>query len=438
MNTTSLKQKIYLILFGICSTAVLIEFILNISGWIYNSHRIKVTVSSRDVNATRILCVGDSFVFGIGSKKGYSFPEQLQTLFDKNTSGHKSIMVVNCGIPSQNSSQLLNNLPNLIERLNPNIIVVLIGMNDYWNLQDSTYYLFTTGIKSYIYRIDASLTKSKSYKLLKMLFGSVRNKFFVFFANDKKNSQQRNTGKNKEIIKDNQLAIKEFALGKEYWNSNNRESSLAIEKFEKSIEYDPDFLEAYIALADCYAILGKSSLAIDYLKKAIEIAPYSKEARNALWKIYWQTEMNELAMKEIKTAALIDPENENLKLLAKTGLPPIREKVIFRKILYHNLKSMIKLIESYKIDTVLVDYPRSDDSNSVLKEISEEFNLLFVDNERIFENLSHQKAYKAKDYFANDNCHCNGNGYYLMAKNIYEIIQNVIRCNFPIKAAASF
>jgi len=141
MKIMRLRQRLFLVTFGLLSAFLLLEVGLCLSGWIYYSCRIKNQVDHLDYeNSIRILCVGDSFTFGTGASKGYSYPEQLQRILDNNSS--KKVMVYNGGIPASNSSQLFKNLENNIQRCSPDIIIAMTGLNNNKHLAESNYFLF--------------------------------------------------------------------------------------------------------------------------------------------------------------------------------------------------------------------------------------------------------------------------------------------------------
>ncbi len=83
-----------------------------------------------------ILCVGDSHTYGLYVPKDKTYPAQLQDLLRRN--GIEAD-VVNMGIPGQNSSQLRQSLPSLMERYGPEIVLVLIGANNGWNKSATLY-----------------------------------------------------------------------------------------------------------------------------------------------------------------------------------------------------------------------------------------------------------------------------------------------------------
>ncbi|MEI8217916.1 MAG: GDSL-type esterase/lipase family protein, partial [Elusimicrobiota bacterium] len=79
-----------------------------------------------------ILCVGDSFVYGLGAPKESSFPCQLERLLNSRQP-EKRFRVVNGGVPAQNSTQLLGRLRSTLKEVRPDMVIVLTGGANLWN-----------------------------------------------------------------------------------------------------------------------------------------------------------------------------------------------------------------------------------------------------------------------------------------------------------------
>ncbi len=75
-----------------------------------------------------IVCIGDSFVWGVG---GRGFPEQLQDMLDSKY-GTGWARVLNYGKPGSNSSYLAAQLPRVLEKVHPDAVIILTGMNNLW------------------------------------------------------------------------------------------------------------------------------------------------------------------------------------------------------------------------------------------------------------------------------------------------------------------
>ena len=88
---------------------------------------------AQSFSGRRVLCVGDSYTYGIGAKsREGNYPSRLEEYL-RAGEGQESWIVVNEGWPSRNSQELDALLPNLLEKYNPDWVVVLIGINDRWN-----------------------------------------------------------------------------------------------------------------------------------------------------------------------------------------------------------------------------------------------------------------------------------------------------------------
>ena len=78
----------------------------------------------------RVLCVGDSFTFGLGASGEGSYPHQLELLLAETLPG---VSVVNGGRPGQDSAQVLRRLPAQLRTVAPRVVYLLVGYNDRWS-----------------------------------------------------------------------------------------------------------------------------------------------------------------------------------------------------------------------------------------------------------------------------------------------------------------
>jgi lysophospholipase L1-like esterase len=79
----------------------------------------------------RILCDGDSNVFGVFEPVDESYPTQLNSLLEKRSEGEQ-FSVINLGIPGFSLRQLLALIPKDLELIQPDIVLLTIGANDAW------------------------------------------------------------------------------------------------------------------------------------------------------------------------------------------------------------------------------------------------------------------------------------------------------------------
>jgi lysophospholipase L1-like esterase len=69
-----------------------------------------------------ILAFGDSLTYGTGAKQGEDYP----TLLSKLT----NLSVINAGVPGEISSKGLVRLPELLDKYNPKLLILIHGGND--------------------------------------------------------------------------------------------------------------------------------------------------------------------------------------------------------------------------------------------------------------------------------------------------------------------
>ena len=80
---------------------------------------------------TRILALGDSNTYGLFLPAEQSYPAQFEAVWNAEVESPK-VEVINLGYPGTNSSVLLKNLPDLLGTFRPDIVLVMVGVNDSW------------------------------------------------------------------------------------------------------------------------------------------------------------------------------------------------------------------------------------------------------------------------------------------------------------------
>lgn len=172
-----MKQKVLLIIFGIFIAVLLGEGVFRIGGLIISERKIE-NYYREDRDTYRILCIGDSSTYGLGPSDAnkFSYPSQLQKLLDENIPD-KRFEVFNLGVPGINSSQVVNRLRKNISNYNPDMIIVMVGINDPWNLEESNLLKFyNQGFFKKLYtNLELLLNRLKIYQFIKLVY--ISNKF---------------------------------------------------------------------------------------------------------------------------------------------------------------------------------------------------------------------------------------------------------------------
>lgn len=421
----TLKQKIFLVFFGLCVFLLLSEVSLRIAGNIYYGYRIKNASPHLDNrNEIRILCIGDSFTFGIGAPKGFSYPEQLEKMLNADGADLKFI-VYNGAIPGYNSSQLSRHFEEFMQKFNPDIVAVMIGINNKNVPLESNYFLFSNGgIKNQIYKFDYFLSRLRSYKLLKFAIGKL-----------KKNIQFR-----KKKIKEDIFIVKKLTtgnsaeferfikLGNDYFDK--REATLAKEAFQNAIALNPNDEKGYLGLARVFIhFLDKCELGIEQLNKALKIDPHNSETFDSLWQANYRLGRNKEAQEAIVKYISLNPQDKEsgmrLSHLLSRGLPNIKDTETFDKLLRYELENIVKSAKRTGLKIILQDYPSLFRGNKIIEDVATKLEVPFVDNESVFEELISKNGldWKSPNYFVEDG-HCNTNGYRIMAENLYKAVKS--------------
>jgi lysophospholipase L1-like esterase len=80
----------------------------------------------------RILCLGDSNTYGIYlPDRTLAYPQQFERLWNASVETPR-IEVLNLGYPGTNSSGLRRDLPRMLETFRPDVVIIMVGANDYW------------------------------------------------------------------------------------------------------------------------------------------------------------------------------------------------------------------------------------------------------------------------------------------------------------------
>jgi lysophospholipase L1-like esterase len=81
----------------------------------------------------RVLCLGDSNTYGIWVERSQAYPQQLEALWNERAAPPK-LEVLNVGVPGTNSSRLVRELPEMLDAFAPDILIIMVGVNDFWTL----------------------------------------------------------------------------------------------------------------------------------------------------------------------------------------------------------------------------------------------------------------------------------------------------------------
>ncbi|MDD5109516.1 MAG: tetratricopeptide repeat protein [Candidatus Omnitrophica bacterium] len=318
----SIIQKTILILFGIFLSIIILEIGLRFGGFIFLSVQEYRNIHSLNQKSTcRILCLGESTT-ALGGE--YSYPSQLERILNSANTGIK-FSVINKGIPGTHTKAIVEDLPDNLNKYNPDIVITMIGINDqleFLQAQDVT-------SNSKVVNFSNQLRVTKLIKFLwlyiktkintQKICGTVVNREFRFLFSDfvlgLKNcyaNQQDSVGQepsSKEDIKpDSKSDAAYVGLGWSYLNQ--QKLFQAEEEFKKALVANLQSDSAYVGLGTCYSRRGDLSQAIDMYNEALKINPKSDTAYTGLGYCYSYNSKFAQAEELYKKAIEVNPNSD--------------------------------------------------------------------------------------------------------------------------------
>lgn len=148
----SLSKNLAFSLVALIGFLILLELLLQLAGLFLATLRDKETKPGAKV----IVCIGDSNTYGLYVKAEEAYPAQLEKLIQADG---KNYQVINLGAPGQNSSEILRDLPGIFKKYHPSALVVMVGVNNRWNVAGQEQSLF----EKFFYNL-------KLYKLFSVIY----------------------------------------------------------------------------------------------------------------------------------------------------------------------------------------------------------------------------------------------------------------------------
>ncbi len=275
-QNTTLRQKIFLVLFGLILSLLIIKIIFRVGGFFYLAaieHRNKVCLTKYE-GGFRIMFLGESTTVEGGWD---SYPRQLGRILREKLPD-MGITIINKGVPDTNTPYIVSKLEYNLDKYKPDMVVTMMGINDgvYLIPQEEG---VLGKIKSYI-------STTRLYKLAK---------FFLL------RTQERYT-------------LKQIYFERARWWQDHHNYPKAEKMFRKAIELDPKAYDAYMEFGKYYQSRHDYLAAEEMFKKAIELAPYRKEPYFEIARYYSGQGQAYQAEKMFKKALEIEPKDQNIYL----------------------------------------------------------------------------------------------------------------------------
>ncbi len=458
------SYKIILPVLSVIVFLISLEIVLRLGGFFFillqeNKNKIELAYS----NKCRVLCVGESTT-ALGGK--YSYPYILGQFLNSNSG--TEFCIINKGVPGTNSVAIVKQMPEYINRYKPQIIVAMMGINDY----DYNNVIVQSEKIGAIYKFTSSL---RIYKLFHLINSHLAGKAVTGSDNTvfSRGLSKGPVSKNRAVVPLSGEARVYYERGILYSLRGLYNEALIM--YGKAMDENSEFLDTYMQLGWTNLILGQFDVSEKYfrkavlldpsndsvhaalgfslfrqrkfteaegvLRKAIEINCYNDKAYVDLGQCYIYENKYKEAESVFKMAIKANPDCD--RAFGALALVYLKEQEYALANKYFNQANRIRLEffhpetrESFKklkdiakenrCILVCVQYPmRNVEALKAMFNSTE--GVYFVDNESSFKKRVEQEGYEAYfvDRFAGDFGHCSRKGNDLLAANVGRVIMGI-------------
>ena len=386
---------------GVLCALIISELALRTGGWMYARWRLPAPVTRRS-GQVRILCIGDSFTFGIGAPKGMSYPEQLQRRFDSDFPGE--VAVVNGGVPGSNSTAVYNRLRRDFDLDHPDIVVVMDGANDNTYFEESDYYRLLEGRAALLPRLDDELSSLRTYKLLRRVAAAGLRKLRdhgVSQTSIAGDPAARSPAAQRALDAVLELAAKSkfreaYAAARE---------ALGNHPDDPALRYQAGFLLLHR--------LNDPRLAEIEFRRSDAIEPNNTSTMQELFTAS-RGMGDEEGMREVLSALhRLDPENETVNTLLRYGVPEVQDMGLYRRLVSYNLERVAAFTRSRGALPIFQTYAVLNWPNATIASTAVKLRVALIDDRLLFSGFKDLRIFMVQDG------HLNASGYRLMAENAY-------------------
>jgi lysophospholipase L1-like esterase len=370
----------------------------------------------------KIICLGDSNTFGLGSSYRNSYPEQLENLLNKEIKNHRFV-IYNLGVVGQNSLQVKNSLEKNILTYNPDYIVVLIGVNNRWNLAGRDCDISENLQIEPRNKILSIADNLKLVKLVRLGMYNIKYRLFMHSIFSGHKNKAYAIDNRKEIDAKNELLQGELV---------KIEADIAKNNITDAFVKTKELSEKYTDNADIHALLGRIyylqcnyEKGIEEYNRALSLQPNNVTSLHGKALCYRESGNINESLNIYDIISRLEPENKELKMDFRHTLLNSkhkwalseREQKIMDYWLEQDLSAIIKISLRYSKKLIIFTYPTQNWQDEVRKTVSQAFNIPLVDIYCVFKRLNNISEYLGS-------CgHPNDKGYYVMAHEVFNSIR---------------
>jgi lysophospholipase L1-like esterase len=439
MNNINIKQKLLLVLGGFLLSFVFLEAILSLYSNFYSKYQLpQYNFDQITSNTYNILCLGDSFTYGIGAGFENSYPAQLEAILNQNST-KKKFRVFNLGVPSSNSSQVLHKLKEaVLNNIKPDLVIILVSQNDFWNIEYALckYNLEFLNMKHKIW-----LSKSRLLKFFNILFANIKKDASLLKSNESshalevKLAKARNFKLNEEYDKAIYILSKEFCLYPENdlvqaeltdacIQQNEIEASIQcysslLRSFPESAYLRIQLSNSYRHQAGLFFLTMQFTKTIASYKKAYFLNPQDEKIKLGIYStVFLKSMREEKNGKEIFNSNILDNKFKNNLSFTNS----MARKYISQKTAIDNFKQFVTICSQNKIKLIFSGYPFG--TPDTMKKTANVYAIPLVDHKKEFDKLLELYPFE-KIFISKNDTHCTKFGYRVMAKNIAAMILKI-------------
>jgi len=387
-----LKSKAALAGAGLFAGLLVVELLLRAGGAAYRSYRLSEWGS--EGGGLQLLCLGDSWTFGVGAGKGGSYPEVLERTLTGRLG--RPVHTVNGGVPGRNSSEVFADVEDRILEHRPQAVVLLIGVNDEENFNRSNYHLFIGSGSSTMAKADSVLSGLRTYKLLR-----TGARLLSRSGPSPRADTPRSRAESKAVRR---LLERTAAL------RGKGRAGEAVRILKEGLDSHPGEAALHAALGDLLLHeSGDPGAAIDPLERATAMVPEDPSARLLLFNAYRRSGDPPKARETLEAMRALGILPDEQERLLRRGIPSAGDRTLFAKTLRYDLDGIAAVCRRFGVRLVLLTYPAADWPNPVIRDAAERHGIALTELEAMGERLKEKGGHHAEDG------HFNEQGYAAMA-----------------------
>lgn len=412
-------------LIGLVFILVLLEILLRGIGVDYKKdiysgspkwHRKDSSSRIKDAKVSVILCLGNSYTYGLGAPVGKAYPDHLQRMVDSRF-GSGKVVVINGGVPNQNTAELLSELEDNIKRFRPRLIILQTGERNWINYHKIENFLRRERIvprNRYFSGYDF-LYNSHVFRLGSFLWKNViKGQYDISYRQEKEYQEiVNNVIRQESVFRDKKKADE------------------AIKYLKRCVGLDSEWDENYLYIGRIYFLQENYDEALTWFCKIItRKRPDYTFTSDPVYKAYsFIREMRQkgIGKQKEELGRKIDLLMKRVDREDAFSLEWFKGDEI-RRWFESDIKEIVRIAREGDVKIILQNYPFASDGfrgfvNSALPRLAEELNVPFQDTAKTFQDRIRQGA-RHEDYFAPDG-HCNSQGYELMAGSIFDKLAEI-------------